>query len=201
MHAVGFAGDLSVAGNLKRARRSMLEKLANYLSEAERKKTLVVFDMGRRSKSKPHQFEFQGIEVVFSTGFDDADSMIEFLIRTHDVPQKLLIVSSDHRIQSAAKRRKARFIDSERWIDRLEHPQQPNRPAPQNSMKPTQIEDTEYWLERFRLEDVDLTLNPPNNSLDQPILEITDEAVDAEKGDEDSFNPFPDGYGEDLFDD
>lgn len=201
MHAVGFAGDLSVPGNLERARRSMLDKLTHYIPETERRSMLVVFDLGRRSRSKPQQYNFNGIEVVFSTGFDDADSMIESLIQKHHVPQKLLIVSSDHRIQGAARRRKARFIDSELWIEQLENPQRPSRPVRPRSVKPTQIEDTEYWLERFGIQELEQDLSPPSIDASEPIPEITDHAVEPEKGDDESYNPFPDGYGDELLDD
>ena len=197
MHAVGYTGDLAVPGNLERARRSMLEKLTRYLTESERQTTLVVFDLGRRSTKKPQQYNFDGIEVVFSAGFDDADSMIESLIRKHEIPERLLIVSSDHRIQNAARRRQAMFIDSERWIDRLEHPRSPQQPIPGFSTKPTPAGDTEYWLDHFNIDDVDETVEKStDNEPSQPT-----ETQDPEKGDGESFNPFPDGYGEELLDD
>lgn len=196
MHAVGFTGDLAVPGNLERARRSMLEKLSRYLTESERQSTLVVFDLGRRSSKKPQQYNFDGIEVVFSTGFDDADSMIESLIQKHQIPRRLLIVSSDHRIQNAARRRDAKFIDSERWIDRLEHPRNPQQPVPGVSNKPIPGGDTEYWLEHFDIEDFDEAADRSTHDEPKPSTE----SRKPDKGDGEPFNPFPDGYGEELLD-
>ena len=57
MHAVGFAGNLSVPGNLERARHSMLEKLVDYLTDTERKMTLVVFDMGKSQQKQTSRIQ------------------------------------------------------------------------------------------------------------------------------------------------
>ena len=82
------------------------------------------------------------------------------------------------------------------------NPQQLPRPAHQKSIKPTKIEDTEYWLEKFGIEDIDESPGPPDIPPNQPVPEIPDDEIqEPEKGDNDSFNPFPDGYGEELLDD
>ncbi|MDB4778317.1 NYN domain-containing protein, partial [bacterium] len=155
LHAIGFRGDLAAPGNLERARLSMLEKLAQYLSPPDRRKVLVVFDAGKRSKSKPHQYNYQDIQVEFAHEYEDADSMIEILIQKHSLPRSLLVVSSDHRIQTAARRKKAQFIDSDQWIDQLQHPPREFKKKPRDSTKPSRTENTDYWLAKFDTEEIE----------------------------------------------
>ena len=52
--------------------------------------------------------------------FVPGDELIMELIRANHVPKRLLVVSSDHEIQTCAQRRKANFIDSEQWLDVIE---------------------------------------------------------------------------------
>ncbi|HEY5310864.1 MAG TPA: hypothetical protein VIK18_00045, partial [Pirellulales bacterium] len=99
---------------------------------------------------------------------------IEELIRQDSAPRRLTVVSSDHRLQRAAHRRKARAVDSDRWygetVDRraerqLKPPGEPAKPVAGSGLG-----ELEYWLARF----------------DQPSDEPPDESI------------FPPGYGEDL---
>lgn len=212
LHAVGFRGNLSAPGKLERARVSLIGKLAKYLSQAERKQTIVIFDAGRRSQEKPQQYVLHKIRVEFAYGFENADSMIEMLIGKNPTPQKLLVVSSDHRIQRAAKRRKATFIDSDIWIDLLESGKRPNgeRQADAKSPKSTRHasrsgkpklrESAEYWMSLFDSEEIEQIMEESHQESAstsnnwKPNLDPDD--VDLE--DLDSYNPFPEGYGEDV---
>ena len=65
-------------------------------------------------------YKVRSITVEFADPGGDADTVIEDLIRGHNSPRQVRVVSSDHRIQRAAKRRRCRFIDSEEWLARLE---------------------------------------------------------------------------------
>ena len=57
--------------------------------------------------------------MIFAGGDGDADAAIERLIRRNSAPKRLHVVSSDHRIQKAAKRRRAKFYDSDAFLTRL----------------------------------------------------------------------------------
>jgi hypothetical protein len=98
--------------------------------------------------------------------------MLEELIEAHHAPKSLLVVSSDHRVQRAARRRGARYIDSDRWYSELQSERQ-NRDEEADGVKPRpemSPEQVDYWVERFAY---------PSAS-DEP------ESL------------FPPGYGEDL---
>ena len=209
LHAVGFAGRLDAPGNLERARIVMLDKLATYLTPEQRKQTIIIFDAGRRSQDRPQQYVRHDIRVEFAYDFDDADSMIELLIKKHSVPQKLLVVSSDHRIQNAARRRQAQFVDSDVWIDKLESPPDTSSRGSREPAKPKLREDTEYWMQLFDSQEiqemVELDGIGSESEPDQPGSESSSSgSSSSETADEkdvgSDYNPFPDGYGEDLID-
>jgi hypothetical protein len=101
----------------------------------------------------------------------------------------LTVVSSDHRVQRAARRRKARPVDSERWYaDRLaERGQKHQRrsPASLRGEKPLDAAEVDYWLAEFS----DTPANASSGSTPPPAAS------------DDMSNPFPPGYGEDLLED
>ena len=138
------------------------------------------------------------IRVEFAIDYEDADSMIEALIQQNATPQMLLVVSSDHRIQTAARRRKAHFIDSDVWIDQLEHPESKRKsPASLKSAKPRLDGDTQFWMDWLRAEELDAAIDE-GNDVNETAKSSSDE---SESDREEFFNPFPKGYGEDLLDD
>ena len=132
------------------------------------------------------------IEVLYSVGFDDADSMLEDMIRQSSMPKNLTVVSSDHRIHRAAGARRATAVDSNDWIDQLVHRanQAPNSPAqkttPEKPVENLSDSDRAMWMKRFQL--------------DQSIEEIQNEGSTSSDDDENFYNPFPPGYADDLLD-
>ena len=68
--------------------------------------TTIVFDAKQAPPGLPHQLDHGGITVIFARGYDDADELIEELIASNSTPRRLTVVSSDHRIQRAARRRR-----------------------------------------------------------------------------------------------
>jgi predicted RNA-binding protein with PIN domain len=115
----GLARTLSGPGNLERARSRLIGWLSSSLGESERAKTTIVFD------AKPGSIEqkdvtIQGIRILFAVDYEDADTLLEELIARHSAPKQLTVVSSDVRVQAAAKRRRARAVKSEEWRDDIE---------------------------------------------------------------------------------
>jgi len=104
---------------LERSRLAMLEFLVTHLTQEEIADTVVVFDA--RYVFRPHaaEFTYHGLVVRFAVGYPDADSLVERIIQEHSSPKHLTVVSSDHRIQRAARRRRAKFVDSELWYQQL----------------------------------------------------------------------------------
>lgn len=60
------------------------------------------------------------IRLVFAGhGPDAADKMIERIIDKDSAPRSLLVVSSDRRIQTAARKRRAKWFSSEQFLQRI----------------------------------------------------------------------------------
>jgi predicted RNA-binding protein with PIN domain len=104
---------------LAQARRGLLTFLAAVLSESEAASTTIVFDSKDAPPGLPKEEQFGPIRVLFSKGYRDADELIEELIQADHSPRQLLVVSSDHRLHRAARRRKASAVDSQRWLSDL----------------------------------------------------------------------------------
>jgi hypothetical protein len=79
----------------------------------------VVFD----GKVKPHasaESPVAGVRMLWSGPRQTADAVIHRLIQRDSAPKRLLVVSSDHEIQRSARRRRARFQDSDRFVALLQ---------------------------------------------------------------------------------
>jgi predicted RNA-binding protein with PIN domain len=117
LRTCGFVGARVGPGTLERARGMFLGFLAQVFAPEDRGEVTVVFDSAVRLPDMPDYVLQNGIHVHFATGHRDADEMIIDLLQRHSAPKSLMIVSSDHQIQRAAQRRKARFCDSDRWYE------------------------------------------------------------------------------------
>ncbi len=99
---------------------------------------------------KPNEGLYDGpVELVYSGGASDADSVIERRIEASDVPRALVVVSNDRRIIRAARRRRCRQMSSEQFLRLLITQRRPQATDP----KPTAIGTTEQWLAEFDLDD------------------------------------------------
>jgi len=119
LNATGIAGRGHGPGRLEQARQALLNTLVESLAPDEVPKTTVVFDASESPWGVQQQLNHRGISVYFAAKDEDADSLIERLIAAHSAPKRLTVVSSDHRLQRAAKRRKATAIDSDVWFNQL----------------------------------------------------------------------------------
>lgn len=176
LNAVGIVGRGVGPGGLERSRLALLNFLVESLAAEEIPRTVVVFDARGAPPGLPGTMDHRGLTVRFAKGYEDADSLIEELIRSDSTPRKLVVVSSDHRLQRAAHRRRATGIDSDVWygevIQRRRERQQDAAAAGKNRPPlPPLAEDVDYWVRQF------------GGQGEQPP--ITD-------------NPFPPGYAEDL---
>jgi hypothetical protein len=181
IHAAGLVGRGRGPGGLERSRLALLNFLAESLPAAELARTTVVFDAAGAPPGLPDTLAHRGLKVRFARGYASADELIEELICEDSSPKRLTVVSSDHRLQRAAHRRKARAIDSDRWYaETIGQRAQRQLEKPEGSAKPVKGDgpgEVEYWLSRFD---------------DQPGDEKS--GADAE-ADEDIFPP---GYAEDI---
>ena len=119
LHTLGTRRSLGGPGNLQRARESLAGRLAARMSPEEQAQTTIVFDANNENSDYPAETEVHGIKVLFAKDFEDADSMIEHMLRKHSAPQSVTVVSNDRRVRQAAERRRARAVDCESWFEDL----------------------------------------------------------------------------------
>ena len=173
LHATGLGGRSAGPGGLERSRLALLNFLAESIDAAELAGTTVVFDARHAPPGLPRTLEHRGLTVRFAAGYENADELIEELIRADSSPRRLTVVSSDHRLHRAARHRRAKAIDSDVWFAETEKRRaaMPREEAPAKPVHPAPSE-LEFWLKQF---DGDFETPP---------------------GEDDEI--FPPGYGEDL---
>jgi predicted RNA-binding protein with PIN domain len=158
LHAAGLSQARYSHGELQRQRHRLLVRLSSLLSDAERSRCTVVFDALEAPSGLDRQYRHAGMTVLFAEPGHDADSLIEALIDAHSAPTQLAVVSSDNRLQHAARHRRAESIDSEEFLRQLARRANP-RPDPEQK-QPSAIktspgsEDLQFWLDEFAAIDV-----------------------------------------------
>lgn len=137
---------------LGEAREALMRRLAEELGGLARE-TVVIFDAMKNPPQRPRQTKAHGIRVVFAERADGADSMIETLITSAAKPRDLTVVSGDGRIQEAARRRGARAIGAERFMQELDRGQLAARPAdaePDAKYTGPDPAESAKWVEEFK---------------------------------------------------
>ncbi len=213
LNATGIVGRGVGPGTLERSRLAMLNFLAESLPPEEISRTTVVFDAWEAPRGLPRVTTHRGITVRFASPHGDADVMIEELIRSDSAPRRLTVVSSDHRLQRAARRRKAAAVDSDVWYAQIvRQRQQRQQSASETSARPPVPllqEDVNYWIRQFGGEsalmgfieqELDQLTDKPPPPEEPPDAEPAPDKPDPEQAIEFD-NPFPPGYGEDLLED
>ncbi|MBL9162620.1 MAG: NYN domain-containing protein [Planctomycetaceae bacterium] len=222
LHVTAIVGH----GGLRGSREGLLRFLASAIEPRDRLQTTIVFDAAEAPPNLPRTIVFEEMTIHFSSEYDNADELIEELIEAHSVPKSLLVVSSDHRIQRAARRRKAPFVDSDVWFaDALRRRAASRRPAPIVA-RPTgnlSADEIDYWLSEFgdigEIEIPPPPKRPPSKpkpsaaAKPSPTVSDANDSQPAKKKAApkrkrapkqpphqggDLSNPFPPGYGEDL---
>jgi predicted RNA-binding protein with PIN domain len=185
LHVTGIFGRGNALTELHRSREALLAFLAASIDPDERKHTTVVFDAAGAPPGLPKTVVHDGITVHFARQYADADAMLEELIASHEAPRSLVVVSSDHRVQRAARRRRATAVDSDRWYSELcagrrraKLPSPPQKPG-----TPLSRDEIDYWVSKF----ADAPAEEPSNPSSPPAADDPD-------------NPFPRGYADDLLD-
>lgn len=179
---------------MARARQALLDFLADRLARPERRATVVVFDGRQAPPGLEKVFFHREIMVRFARSNQEADDVIEELIGQHTSPKRLTVVSSDHRLHRAARRRRAMPIDSEPWFRRFAgrpvlSQESVRVPAeiPADSDAEVDQRELEHWLRQFG--------GAPKSQEAPPASSHPDEEPSPES---DLSNPFPPGYAEDL---
>ena len=193
LHASGIFGRGKGPGGFERSRVALLNFVADATDEAARSTVTVVFDAAGAPPGLPSAMTHRDVRVRFAKGYASADDMLEELIKADSVPRKLTVVSSDHRIQRAAHRRRATAVDSEVWFQDAQRRRAQRNPKNMPAVPPPAAatskpivstdeiltaDEVEYWLRQFE---------------ERPDEEKPEGASGAD-------NIFPPGYGEDVED-
>lgn len=120
MHAMGIAKQKYADGELERCRNRMQRELADVLDEAVLNMATIVYDAFDSPSNDRRSFQANGMKIRFAPMGQCADSEIESLLKSHSVPKRVLVVSSDHRLHKAANARKASVVDSEDFWSSLD---------------------------------------------------------------------------------
>ncbi len=185
LHASGLLGRGRGRGVLESSRQALLNFLANSLPEADVARTTVVFDAHEAPWGSLRRSNVSGISVIFGSSELDADSVIEQLILEDSAPKRLTVVSSDHRLHRAAKRRKATPVDSDQWfrdvIRARAARQQPNPDVVIKPDGPFTDGEVDYWLRHFGLEES--SRKEAEDTKDMKVKKVEQQgAKDAKKG-------------------
>ncbi len=180
MYAAGIVGPPGRGvGGLERSRAALIQFVAGTLEPGDKSSAVVVFDAAGAPPGLPHTLMIDGVTIRFAKGYADADELLEELIAADNTPRRLTVVSSDHRVQRAARRRKAAAVDSDVWYDaalrkRTSRVSSSSEDLSKPGASVTDAE-VEFWLRRLVGDD-----QTPSNS---PWGDI-----------------FPPGYGDDVED-
>lgn len=184
IHGANLVGGGLGPRGLERARQVLLDFLVASLEPAELAQTTVVFDAANPPPGRPRRSVYAGIVVLFASAYDDADELIEELIQSNSAPRRLTVVSSDHRLHKAARRRRAKAVDSDRWYaETLQRraARAAAKPPVQKPTGPLPPHEVQRWMKEMGSDDAD----KPGDAADGwPHID----------------NPFPPGYAEDLDD-
>lgn len=155
LHAMGR---LQTHANLEKARLRLLNFLATAMGD-ESSRTIVVFDAAHPPSGATEVQDFHGIQVRFAVRQEEADDLIEQLIRRESAPRKLTVVSDDHRLQKAARRRECPVMGCAEFLEALGPKKKRDLSAPsasegnrkETASKPESLtpEETQHWLREF----------------------------------------------------
>jgi predicted RNA-binding protein with PIN domain len=135
-------GDRSPAA----AQHALVAALSAAWSASERKSAIIVFDGSGGVSSTSSD----GPQIYFPRRRQDADEVLEELLQAEREPQRLLVVSSDHRIQRAARQAGAKYLDSEDYWQRLRRVvASPSEETVEKPESPSEAE-VQKWLKSFR---------------------------------------------------
>jgi len=151
LHAMGVLHGRAGPGGLEKARLRLLGLLRGAYGE-EAPLVTVVFDASGALPGAEEEQDYQGIRVRFAVHQQQADDLIELLIQRASAPQHLIVVSDDHRLQKAARRRRCAVLGCLDFLEELDRRRRPKRGQadPGTDQKPAaSASDLQQWLREF----------------------------------------------------
>lgn len=165
LYAMGAIPKRAGPHGLEKARLRLLGLLHSVYGDDAAHVT-VVFDAAHAPPGAVGEEEYHGVHVRFAVGHEDADELIESVIRHDSAPKQLTVVSDDHRIQQAARRRHCVVLGCLDYLDGLQRRRhQPSTPQPKDEKRTaSSAEEVQEWLKAFAA-DGD---HPAANELEYP---------------------------------
>ncbi len=149
LHAMGLLAGRVGPHGLEKARLALFGRLRGDHG-ADVAGVTVVFDASRAPPDAVPEEHYQGIHIRYALD-GEADDVIESLIQHESTPRKLTVVSDDHRIQQAARRRRCSVLGCLDYLDRMERGRKRKTAAPESASKPQGVsgEERQHWLRAF----------------------------------------------------
>ncbi|HTU89431.1 MAG TPA: NYN domain-containing protein [Gemmataceae bacterium] len=149
LHAMGLLCGKVGPHGLEKARLALLGRLCGELGDDARSVT-VVFDASRAPPDAVEEDDYQGIHIRYALEAE-ADDVIETLIQREATPRQLTVVSDDHRIQQAGRRRRCGVRGCLDYLDEMESRRHSKPAQPEASLKPEGVSSAEaqHWLREF----------------------------------------------------
>jgi predicted RNA-binding protein with PIN domain len=149
LHAMGIlCGKVGPRG-LEQARLALLNRLHAVLGD-DSASTTVVFDAANAPPQAAAKDEYRGISICYALD-GEADDLIETLILHEATPRQLTIVSDDHRVQRAGRRRRCPVLGCLDYLDEMERLRQRKPAVAEAPVKPEGMSEaeTKHWLREF----------------------------------------------------
>jgi predicted RNA-binding protein with PIN domain len=151
LHAMGVLRGRVGPSGLEKARLRLLGLLRGTYGERAADVT-VVFDAAGAPPGAEEDAWCQGIHVRYAVHQPEADDLLEMLIHQDSAPNQLTVVSDDHRLQQAGRRRECVVLGCQEYLEFLgRHRQairQRARKRPEKTPLPGTAE-TKRWLREF----------------------------------------------------
>jgi predicted RNA-binding protein with PIN domain len=151
LHAMGLMGSSLGPQGLEMARHRLVGLLRGAL-EDESGAVTVVFDGAGNNSADGAEQCLRGIHVQFAKGKQEADDVIESVIRRWSAPKDLFVVSDDRRIQRAARRRSCQVWGCEpflAWLDRHRKERQAKGKERPEKDEGLSSAEAEKWMAEF----------------------------------------------------
>jgi predicted RNA-binding protein with PIN domain len=151
LHAMGLLRKRVGPQGLAKARLGLLGLIGGAMGTTASSVTVVFDAVNAPPDTQDHQ-EHLGIQVRFAIDQDQADDLIESMIRESSAPKQLTVVSDDRRLRNAARKRKCLSVGCLDFLDDLARHRKRRRSSPvsHSDKKGTSKLESEFWLQEFR---------------------------------------------------
>lgn len=141
--------------SLGAAQRALVAALTAKWTASELNTAVIVFDGngGAKHGSQVTEIAAESSDrprVLFPNRKQDADDVLESFLRAEREPTRLLVVSSDHRIQRAARQAGAKYIDSEAYWREIRRPPVEATEVPDDRQQTPDEGEVQAWLKKFQ---------------------------------------------------